>query len=499
MWDAEGRYYPNQPLLQNYPKTESQYPEKKQFRKCNDLFFAILFLLVMATMFAILAVGFAKGDPSKLVGSQSVEDSLEGRADLWFQDAVAQAKDDPLLLLLAAPFALFAAFTWLSLLKKFTRLFVFGSLLIGLATLLTLGVYFLVHSWRGFSKFGSPQILGTSFLVGALLIGLTLLWNRKRINTTCILIQEGCKGIEERFSVVLVTLLMGGAITVFGGIWILGMLYLYTVPIESLSPSSSPLLPHFDITMRKLMLFELFAFFWFSAFLSAVLRVSVSGGIANWYSEKVGSSFSSPPTSTFIALRGAVTTNLGSLAFGALLEGICDFILFLLRRIKSITKGQRCLLAILTCLFASLQSLIKFINRWAYSIIAMEGLSYLGAASRAFDLFSRNLLLSLLSDLILRWVQIGGEIIVASSTVGLCIVVAHLLGRTLPWLTLTIIALSSFGLIHFLSVTIESAVTTLLLSYAIHVENDPTIPPISNSLHRIIQEKAVASVKKDEY
>lgn len=144
MWDAEGRYYPNnakEPLLSaSYPSV--QYDPnfrgiKTENRKFHDIPCAILFWIMFAAMVGVCVVGFTKGYvqieynsdirlrvPKNLVPSTHWTDDAETRAAHWLQDAVAHMKHDVDILAGSLGLAFVLAFVWTYLLRTFTKLFI---------------------------------------------------------------------------------------------------------------------------------------------------------------------------------------------------------------------------------------------------------------------------------------------------------------------------------------------------------------------------------------
>jgi hypothetical protein len=116
-----------QPLLshgeprQHDPSFKGVVHENRKFR---DIPFAFLFLVTFAAMIAVSFVGFSKGDPSLLIKSSELSDKAESKVEYWFQDAVAQLKEDRFILLGVIALACCLSFIWIFLLKKFTKLFI---------------------------------------------------------------------------------------------------------------------------------------------------------------------------------------------------------------------------------------------------------------------------------------------------------------------------------------------------------------------------------------
>lgn len=65
---------------------------KKESRPCNDIFFGLLFILMLVAMSVVSIVAFTQGKPSLLLPSSQYAEVGEKQGQYWFQDAVAHMK-----------------------------------------------------------------------------------------------------------------------------------------------------------------------------------------------------------------------------------------------------------------------------------------------------------------------------------------------------------------------------------------------------------------------
>merc|ERR1711871_494151 len=102
------------------------------------------------------------------------------------------------------------------------------------------------------------------------------------------------------------------------------------------------------------------------------------------------------------ALKRAIKYHIGSVAFGSLIIAIIKFIRAVVAYIQSkanaaagkagaIGKLVKVVLCAIQCCIWCMEKCMKFINRNAYILIAIHGISFCTAAKRAFFLILRNI------------------------------------------------------------------------------------------------------------
>lgn len=130
-----------------------------------------------------------------------------------------------------------------------------------------------------------------------------------------------------------------------------------------------------------LIAFTTFAMYWVSEWLKNTIHVTISGVFGSWYFNPN----SMPKGATRGAFKRAVTYSFGSISFGSLVVAIIQF----LRQICSAAQHNAAgdgnmvggiLFCVLGCLIDILEWAVQFLNRYAFSYIALYGKSYIAAA-----------------------------------------------------------------------------------------------------------------------
>lgn len=130
-----------------------------------------------------------------------------------------------------------------------------------------------------------------------------------------------------------------------------------------------------------LIVFITFAMYWISEWLKNTIHVIISGVYGSWYF----SPNSMPRGATRGATKRALTYSFGSISFGSLIVAIINC----MRQLCSIAQNQAAedgnilgviLSCVLGCLIGFLDWAVQFINRYAFSHIALYGKAYIPAA-----------------------------------------------------------------------------------------------------------------------
>merc|ERR1711988_672190 len=147
--------------------------------------------------------------------------------------------------------------------------------------------------------------------------------------------------------------------------------------------------------------FWLFGYFWVTQFIAALGEMVLAGAAAAWYFRELPDR---PPIKKPLrrALKRAIKYHIGSVAFGSLIIAIIKFIRAVIAYIQSkanaaagkagaIGKIVKVVLCLIQSCVWCMEKCMKFINRNAYILIAIHGISFCTAAKRAFFLILRNI------------------------------------------------------------------------------------------------------------
>jgi len=131
-----------------------------------------------------------------------------------------------------------------------------------------------------------------------------------------------------------------------------------------------------------LLFFAVLSLFWTVQVLSNVIHVTVAGTVASWYFYAVP-----PPNPTLAAFKRATTWSFGSICLGSLVVAIVQALRWLFSYLAR--KSENALVqCCVDCILGCLQALIRYVNVYAFALIAIYGKTYCVAASDAWDLLT---------------------------------------------------------------------------------------------------------------
>jgi len=386
--------------------------------------------------------------------------------------------------------AVLLGFGWIQMMKMFTTEFVYGTLVVGVISIIGLGVYILnmgIQQSSGGIKVVSYVLFGLAALLVLLIIFL-----RKKIALTCAMIKEACRGVQHNTLLFPVLVLVVAVFLGFAAFWVSAFIYLWSIPDESLpvGPNGGP---QFNEKVRNLLLYQVFAFFWIAAFLSAVYQHVVAGSVSGWYFSR--DVMSKRPRETAVtSLFHAVTTSFGSLAFGSLVLAVVQFLNFLLELTKRSNTKNRFLVIVINaiqCILGCIQGIVQYINKFAYIHVAMHGHSFCTAARECFELISRNFFSAVIMDTITGFVLVVGKLLFTALATIITIAIADANDHRLSYVSLGLTAVMSFSVLHIISHVIGVSVDTVFVCYLEDLEiNKGENMYISPDVHALLQESA---------
>ncbi|RMZ85249.1 hypothetical protein DV738_g311, partial [Chaetothyriales sp. CBS 135597] len=166
-----------------------------------------------------------------------------------------------------------------------------------------------------------------------------------------------------------------------------------------------------------LVAFVTFAGYWISEWIKNTIYTSVAGVYGSWYF-CAGKPGGIPKGSSFGAFRRAITYSFGSVSLGSLIVAFIN----LLRQICSIAQQQQAAddniigticFCILGCLLGLLDWAVQFINRYAFSHIALYGKAYFAAAKDTWTMMKDRGIDALVNDCLVGPVLTMGSLFVA--------------------------------------------------------------------------------------
>ena len=137
-----------------------------------------------------------------------------------------------------------------------------------------------------------------------------------------------------------------------------------------------------------LIVFITFAGYWISEWIKNTIHTTIAGVYGSWYfcSGKPGGM---PSGATRGAFKRATTTSFGSVSFGSLIVALINMIRQALSIAQRSEAGEgnaaaACAFCILGCIISLIDWIVQFINRYAFSQIALYGKAYIPAAKDTF-------------------------------------------------------------------------------------------------------------------
>lgn len=183
--------------------------------------------------------------------------------------------------------------------------------------------------------------------------------------------------------------------------------------------------------LEALHLVNVFGFFWGMAFIIGVGYTAVAGAIAYWYfsvPSDVGSKKKTEKLYFIMPMIRVIVYHLGSIAFGALLVAIVQFLKIIVQKLRQKfknIKGAKWIAKAVQAILTVLELIIKYINKNAYIMIAIHGKSFCFSATRAFTLLLENILqVGAVNTfgIIVLWI---GKILIIGLSAGACFGMIH--------------------------------------------------------------------------
>lgn len=184
----------------------------------------------------------------------------------------------------------------------------------------------------------------------------------------------------------LVSAIGGLLATAFGAYFSVTMVAVYTKYTPGNNPACNQGAGNCsNATVIGLIVFITFAAYWISEFLKNTIHVIISGVYGSWYF----CADNMPKNVTRGATKRALTYSFGSISLGSLIVAIIN----MLRQFCSVAKANArqdgniaayVCFCCLGCLIGILDWAVSFLNRYAYSYIALYGKSYIAAAKETW-------------------------------------------------------------------------------------------------------------------
>ncbi|KAL2130250.1 hypothetical protein VTI74DRAFT_6708 [Chaetomium olivicolor] len=368
---ANGHYAPPQyPPPQSEPKDGAPPSYDELFplppkKKWNDLWAGLLFLATCAGFVVVSGISIQGYAATRRENSGS----LNGQLNTF---SLTTHTIYLFLWVLITSIVLSYAYMWLA--RKFTKQFIWLTGILNIVFGFVTAIYML--SRRYYSG-------GIVFLLFSIFMVICFFSWRSRIPFSVLMLQTAMD-VAKRFGHVYVVSAVGGLLATAFAAWYSVTLVAIYVKYEP-SPNNPACRQGAGGCGKGkvvgLIVFITFAAYWISEWLKNTIHTTISGVYGSWYFN----SRNYPTKVTRGALRRSLTYSFGSISLGSLVVAIINF----LRQLASVAQQQAAsegdilgtiLYCIVGCLIGILDWAVQFLNRYAFSHIALYGKAYIPAA-----------------------------------------------------------------------------------------------------------------------
>eukprot|EP01029_Cantina_marsupialis_P022930 TRINITY_DN5644_c0_g1_i1.p1 TRINITY_DN5644_c0_g1~~TRINITY_DN5644_c0_g1_i1.p1 ORF type:complete len:786 (-),score=258.57 TRINITY_DN5644_c0_g1_i1:291-2648(-) len=166
---------------------------------------------------------------------------------------------------------------------------------------------------------------------------------------------------------------------------------------------------------KYMLMYNFFGLLWTTQLIQAIGLTTIAGAVYSFYWNRD----SIPRVPVIASLYRALRYHLGSLCFGSLLIAIIQFVRAVLTYIEKKTRGGdgqplalKSAFKIIRCCLWCLEKVLKFINKNAYIVIAIDGSSFCGAVKEAMSLIMSNIVQMALVNALSETIMFLGKIFI---------------------------------------------------------------------------------------
>ncbi|KAI0475044.1 duf580 domain-containing protein [Xylariaceae sp. FL0804] len=359
---------------------------KLERRKYNDAWAAILFLIVVAGFVAVSGLS---------IHGYSATKSYQGGGIYNAGSTVGLNTNTIVLFAFVLCIALAFSFGYVMLARTFPKTFIWVTGILNIVFGLVTAIYMLYrHYWSG----GIVFLIFVAFTIFCFISWIP------RIPFSALLLKTTVDISKSYGHVFLVSLLAGILATALAAWYAVTFVAVYA----KYAPGNNPACSAggggcSNAKVIGLLAFITFAMYWISEVLKNVAHTTVSGVYGSWYFFGQGNQ---PRAVTRGALKRSLTTSFGSISLGSLLVAIINF----LRQMCSIARQNEAaqgdmigsiMFCVLGCIIGLLDWAVQFLNRYAFSYIALYGKPYFAAAKDTWRMIKQRGIDALVNECLL--------------------------------------------------------------------------------------------------
>ncbi len=343
----------------------------------------------------------------------------------------------------------------------------------------------------------AAQVTGWIVIALTVVFMLVVFFLRARINIALAVTGAAAAALGQMKQLILFPILPFFMLVAFAVYWIITALYLFSVKTSQVKslPSEYQLIPYFnnnnfttyisydwETRFQKLFAYHFFHFLWCLQFLIYLTFMTIAGAIANWYFSKPtptndevreegdqpGQLSTSPVCGAFYRV---IRFHLGTVAFGALLIAVIQFIRAVLYYIERKTKNRencalRCTFCVIQCCLRCFQKCIDYVSRNALAWSAIRGDNFCYSACASVGLILSNAGRAAAMNLVGNFILLFGKIcisLVTTGIAGLIIMYSYHDDISSTIMPLVIIFILSFAVATLFMELFETALDTMFL------------------------------------
>lgn len=328
--------------------------------------------------------------------------------------------------------------------------------------------------------------VATSFLIYAIITSLATMLllliifiMRKRIGLVIKLVAEAQKTLADMPMLFLLPVLTILLLIMFLIYWIITALMIY-----SFGEYHFQTLIFMNINLNKsnlakiMWVYHFIALIWISEFIFACQAMVISGSVARWYFTRNKASLKTPICGS---LSHLLVYHMGSVAFGAFIITLIRFPRYVLSAIQRKMKAAgpesivTQILKAFTCCLWCLENVMQYINANAYTIIAIEGVSFCASTKKSFTLIMKNALRCAMINSVGDFLLLLCKLAVTVLSVGLAILwfqvpINNIEAFKFSILPLVVVALIAFLISHSFFTVYEMVIDALMVCFCEDLE-----------------------------
>jgi hypothetical protein len=388
--------------FQGEPAGDQRHTFEQAFKldkpKYNDLWAGILFIAAVGGFAAISGIALYSYTRTRNVNGSGITDGSSFALDT----------NTIILFAICLGIAIVLSYAYVWLARTFPKSFIWVTGILNIIWALGTAIFYL------YRKYWSAGIV---FLIFGLFLAFCFWTWISRIPFSALMLRTSVD-VSKRYGHVYLVSLLGGLTASALGAWF--SVTLVAVYTKWQPASDNPSCSDGGCSRAKvigLIVYLTFAMYWMSEWLKNTIHTTISGVYGSWYFMV----HDFPRDATRGALKRSLTYSFGSIALGSLVVAIIRF----LRQICSVARSEAAseggvlgvvgyvVFLILGCFIALLEWVAEFVNRYAFSHIALYGKAYVAAAKDTFKMIKNRGFDALINECLIGPVLSFGAIFIA--------------------------------------------------------------------------------------